>query len=490
LALICAILLTSAWGQCAGSESGANDSDTRYLLFQLFSGGPHPKTGIFHTSADKRDYQGNIREMEQAIGPTDNLRATHKLGFAVGPLALDHSDDEVKRIISDAFALANENDMAMALHLDDYMFWKGAKDASGWKLTAIPDTVEWQDWSGRRSDPMVIGWQKNVPLAPQMCYEAPAIQAAVEHRGALVGRSILEGLELLRKEGKVDLFAGLIVGWESNMADGYNALSRRGFSKREPPPDFDLERQDILHSHIERWSKAIREAGVDRDLIYTHVANITAREYETLSRNRSLASIREHHQSTNFRAKWTAFNEYSNPGLSVYPDPTVFEEIYSTLEEHGNPPWAMTEGTNVTLAQAYSGGAGTSSIDWETYLAKLFNHGARIVNVFSAWQGLKSRYTLVSESDEAVAAYRKFLKGGQLVETASVSETRPADAVVDTDDLRSRVEALPKKLEKYHQGSGDMRNFQEDIKSLDSMIKSGSTEEVIKLLDRIESRLG
>jgi hypothetical protein len=167
----------------------------------------------------------------------------------------------------------------------------------------------------------------------------------------------------------------------------------------------------------------------------------------------------------------------------------VFEDIYAALEEHGNPPWAMTEGTNVTLAQAYAGGAGTSPIDWETYLAKLFDHDARIVNVFSAWQGLKSPYTLVTESVEAVVAYRKFLKGEQLAETASVSETRPANAEVDADDLRSRIEALPKKLEKYHQGGGDMRKIQEDLKSLDSMMKSGNAEEVINLLDRIELHL-
>ena len=53
-ALICAILLTSAWGQCAGSESGANDSDTRYLLFQLFSG-------------DIRKIQEDIKSLDRMI---------------------------------------------------------------------------------------------------------------------------------------------------------------------------------------------------------------------------------------------------------------------------------------------------------------------------------------------------------------------------------------------------------------------------------------
>ena len=62
LAPICAILLTSAWGQCAGSESGASGSDTRYLLFQLFSGGMGKiQEGI--KSLDRMIKSGNPEEV-------------------------------------------------------------------------------------------------------------------------------------------------------------------------------------------------------------------------------------------------------------------------------------------------------------------------------------------------------------------------------------------------------------------------------------------
>lgn len=51
----------------------------------------------------------------------------------------------------------------------------------------------------------------------------------------------------------------------------------------------------------------------------------------------------------------------------------------------------------------------------ETYLARMFNHGAALVTIFS-WgiEGERGRFTnpfrLVTESPEAIAAYQKFLQ--------------------------------------------------------------------------------
>ena len=50
----------------------------------------------------------------------------------------------------------------------------------------------------------------------------------------------------------------------------------------------------------------------------------------------------------------------------------------------------------------------------ETYLAKMFNHGATLVNIFS-WgiggEAMKNMsFRVVTEGEEALRAYRKFLK--------------------------------------------------------------------------------
>lgn len=59
--------------------------------------------------------------LKDRIGSTG--AAGRRLGIAVGPLVLDHSDAQVRQLIRDAFAVARTLDIALALHLDDAMFW-------------------------------------------------------------------------------------------------------------------------------------------------------------------------------------------------------------------------------------------------------------------------------------------------------------------------------------------------------------------------------
>ena len=77
--------------------------------------------------------------MVKAIGTTGDAR--HKLGFAVGPLCFDMSDEETRQFIRDAFAVARENDVAVAFHIDDSMCWGRRKD-----LLSNPDNIETADW--------------------------------------------------------------------------------------------------------------------------------------------------------------------------------------------------------------------------------------------------------------------------------------------------------------------------------------------------------
>ncbi len=49
-----------------------------------------------------------------------------------------------------------------------------------------------------------------------------------------------------------------------------------------------------------------------------------------------------------------------------------FDAIYSELEKHGSPAWGGVE-ANV--------GIPGSSVSWEAYLARHFNHGATLVGI-------------------------------------------------------------------------------------------------------------
>ena len=59
------------------------------------------------------------------------------------------------------------------------------------------------------------------------------------------------------RAGKERLFAGVIAGWESNLAYGYCSLTQLGYSAQNPPPDFDRAREQVLQRHIELWAKGI-----------------------------------------------------------------------------------------------------------------------------------------------------------------------------------------------------------------------------------------
>jgi hypothetical protein len=61
---------------------------------------------------------------------------------------MDQGEDDARSVIRDAFDIALETDMAVALHLDDYMFWAQARLPGGRLLRGTEGTTEWKDWSG------------------------------------------------------------------------------------------------------------------------------------------------------------------------------------------------------------------------------------------------------------------------------------------------------------------------------------------------------
>jgi hypothetical protein len=88
----------------------------------------------------------------------------------------------------------------------------------------------------------------------------------------------------------------------------------------------------------------------------------------------------------------------------------VFDQIYDEVTQHGGQPWASCEGTNVIPGEA----PGSSGFDMETYLARAFNHGATLVNVFGWGIGnpsmpMSNPFSIVTQGDDALTAYRKFL---------------------------------------------------------------------------------
>jgi hypothetical protein len=407
LALILGSILISLSG------AAAEPSAPQYLLFQVFLGGPEPRSGIYHRGRSKDDMLRIARHIAATVRPARG-DPNRILGFAVGPIAMDQGEDDARSVIRDAFDIALETDMAVALHLDDYMFWAQARLPGGRLLRGTEGTTEWKDWSRTPAEGLEIGWLPNVKLPPQMCYESPEVKEYVIYwTRAVIGQEIKKQFDRLAQAGKAKLFAGVIVGWESNLACGYCSLSHLRYDAQNPPADFDHQREQVLQRHIERWAKGIYDSGTPSDLIFTHLGPISKRDYDKLITTFPRSRIREIPQSTAFRAFWTAFNGYSRPGFSAYADDGTFEDIYQAVRDYGRGAWAMAEGTNAIPGLPPA----RSSLTWETYLARSFNHGARIVDLFGGFQGGGfGEFGRSTESGEALGAYRKFLRGDPLIE--------------------------------------------------------------------------
>ncbi len=402
-------------------------SATKYLAFQMFTGAPDTSVPIGKSGRkplspppSKAEMSRFVQKLIDEIGTTGD--AETKLGFIIGPLAFDHTDSQLRQMIEDAFEIALEQDIAVGFHIDDSMFWARRTD-----LWQDPANVEWLDWEGTPNTGRRIDWgPEPIWFPPQMCLNSPAIQEAVRHlANDVIGKAVSEGIEALEAQGKSELFAGVIVGWETQIGRdfetdqylGYCALTHRGFSREQPPQDPDGELQQILQEFIELWAGGIAEAGVNPEKIYSHTAVVSRHTYESMAERSTIT----YSQVNQFAPPTVSYGAHYQPGFSTYPQPGLMEQLYDELAEHDSPSWASAEGANIQPGSLTSGGS------METYLAQMFNHGATLVNIFGWGIGAEENpFRAAAESADSLAAYRKFLGGDALIEGDYVFPDLPA----------------------------------------------------------------
>ena len=255
----------------------AKIAETKYLTFQLMTvpGTSFPMAFAENppSAPTKAQMEGFVREVSKAIGTTGDAR--QKLGFSPTHLRFDESDEETRRLIHDAFAVARENDVAVAFHLDDSMYWGARKD-----LLSNPENIETANWKQIPSTGRRVDWgPKPSKFTPQMCFNSPDVKAAVKKRGALIGAEVKKELGALKTLGKDHLYAGVIAGSETQMGRdfetdrplGYRALHNRGFSEKNPPKDLDLERVSIVKEFMELWANSLHAGGIPREKIFCHI---------------------------------------------------------------------------------------------------------------------------------------------------------------------------------------------------------------------------
>jgi hypothetical protein len=436
LVSLSASALTAAAGCAPTLDPAAAEAvsdETRYLAFQVFTGSTSPQAAlgsdaVLDAVPDRAQLDAFAAGVISRIGSTGDAR--HRLALMFGPIAFDHNDAQAVRLIEDVFDIALARNIAVGLHIDDAMFWGARRD-----LVSDARNVERLGWDGPSSTSRRLDWGP-VPalIAPQLCLNSPIIEAEVRRRGReVIGAAIVRGLERLRAAGRDDLFAGVIVGWETQIGRdsaspraplGYCALRNRGVDASAPSQTLDDQRIAVVEGFITLWSQAVAAAGVPEARIYSHVGFVPRRTFDAQgSHDLSYA------QTTNFAPSEVAFGASRRAGFSTYPGPGVMEEIYSQTLRHSGAPWASAEGANVDLGFDTARGDGPGGMSAETYLARHFNHGAVLVNIFGWGLGApENGFRRTAEDPEAIAAYRKFLRGEALIEgavEATISERLP-----------------------------------------------------------------
>jgi hypothetical protein len=410
------------------SQTASPSDETQYLMFQVF---------VYNPSSDgsKQPFNGTqirnqIDEIRTTLGGTCGDGCKRQIGFTIGPLSLDHTDDELRTFVRESFRIALEKSVAVAFHIDDSMFWINRPD-----LWQHPANVEWSDWAGSIVRRRYIDWAP-VRLAPQMCYNSPTVRQEIKRIAKdIIGAEVKQGIEMLKAANKEYLFAGVIAGWETHLADlryidnsdstanrlgiarvqnGYHALTNLGYTSLRPPANIDSVLERVVSDHAAWWAMSIGEAGVPANRIYTHIAvpvfpttqiPMLLQQFSIrLGFTANLLALRH-------TTPATAFNQFSRAGFSTYPVrfkegnvDGVLAAILTELSKHGNPRWASSEGTNVVV------GANSSEITWDEYLSGMFRNGAAMVTIF-AWSD-PTIYGQTTRSTEAVAAYKKFLNQG------------------------------------------------------------------------------
>ena len=171
-----------------------------------------------------------------------------------------------------------------------------------------------------------------------------------------------------------------MAGWETQLGRdfttgkylGFCGLANKGFSLNRPPKDIDYQRTRLVKEFIDLWALELIRGGVPEEKLYSHIVFTI----QGLDDEKRVARA-SYEEKVHFSTPDVAFGDVYRPGFSTYPTPGTFVGIYEQLQANGNPPWASAEGTNIIP----NGAPGERSM--ETYLGRMFNHGAVLVNIFS-----------------------------------------------------------------------------------------------------------
>ncbi|HBK89001.1 MAG: hypothetical protein U0289_06785 [Cyclobacteriaceae bacterium] len=414
---ICLVLCLCTLGCTPKKEITPTCTPTQYLAFQLFASGntePSAAYGPLAPLMDQTKVRSFFEAVHQEVGESAN--PCRMPAVIIGPLAMDFKTADITALIQQSFQLATTYNIAVGFHIDDGMFWGSRQDL--WKN---PDNIEWTDWNGTPNTSRYVDWVSG-RLAPMMCFNAPQVKSAVREFMTNIAAAIKTNVDLLPADRK-NLYAGTIVGWETSLdkdrdtqkTTGYHGLSYLGFSTTNPPADVDAARVQLVHDYMEWMAVPFYEAGLPESKTFAHIAFLSKEYYDYAVTVSPDFAKQSYSALNNFSIPEVLKGKHYVPGISTYPqaEPAkLFQDIYSIV---GEAPWVAAESANVILSNVPL----PTGYNTESFLARHYNHGCVLVNVFAfnlRGDPFTNAINDATEGADAIAAYKKFLRGEALKE--------------------------------------------------------------------------
>ena len=429
-----------------------------------------------------------VSALRRTLGGRGDGR-TRLLGFGL-PCATFVQEKRVPGNIHRAFTAARQRDLAVMLHFDFHVDWPNRPDLWNWFDPKEPGyspanrrNVEWFGWDGPPARARYLNWGETQRMPPPVCFTSRAVRAEWTRLiRDVIAPPLKKELAALGRAGKGRLFAGILVGSEPTFdnythtdpqtarlvaADGaptgqlgYRALLDRGYGRAHPPADLHRALGGIIRETVAFWCQAFVRAGLPARKLYTHIPAGASLEVTSAPAG-------------------AAFNAWSRPGWSTYPAGPLgqnFRPLYDALDKHGRPPWGGVEA---------NAGVPGALIDWESYLAWHYNHGAALVAVNTGATGkeLPAQLEKSAFGPEALAAYRKFLEGEELRE-------RPVSPDLPQRRIRRKMGTLQAGFRRWQRAGRDPAPIGRFVEErLPALLQANKLDEAEALLDAALKRL-
>jgi len=493
--------------------SGVNAAEPDYVIFSILRCGKDPNASTERVEDEVRICVEEIRGefgrqppgKERYVGFSEVLFPT-----------LNVKPEELKSRVIFALDLAERNDVPVFFHLDDEHFWFRSPE-----LWQNPVMVEWSAFPkpGETHGPIVprywLDWggPPNVFPAPFPCFQSPAFRAEMGKRLKTIAEPIAQRLKDWRKQGKEYLFAGVASGNETRIPDyrhgytsyvgnpeeaqgidttqtpdkmvrmgqdeiaplGYHSLYARGYDQQsierlaqergQSEDQIVLELLDkVAHDYAEFQAKALNEAGIPKERIYTHFTSTNrpsqAEITKILLKYRQPGSLGG---SCNLAPPMeAAVNGYSRPGFTIVHDAVNLKDLAAQLSQlhaaQEGRAWAAVE-SYVTTGQP---GLPQTEQQYEEYLGGLLSHGAKVVNVYGWDIPLEAKSPFAVRSSHVIPVVKRWLAGAHLPDTwersretaslqAKMAQFQEAirEAAIHGSNPAPVVESVTKELEAF-----------------------------------------